>query len=314
MTLLASWVFWLVVLVALAGTGIITWIMVMVSKVVFSVCLHIPIEAEPFRNEEGILQYSVNLKTHDGVSVKGFFIPGKDSKGRAVVFCHEIGAGAASYQKYAQFLLEKGFNVFTFDFRGHGLSGNVKGYTPRQWATNLEENDLKAALDYLKTRRDVDPQRIGLFGISKGGSLALVTAARRKRVKAIVTDGAFSTTFTLDDYARKWTSIYLPVDTLPGSLYWLLRVWALWILSKKIKCHFSSVEKAVKHLQGTALLLIHGEKDSYISFQQAQRLFELARTQDKELWIVPQARHNEAVVITPWEYQNRIAEFFEKHL
>lgn len=314
MTLLTSWLFWVLFLFSLAVLGFFFWFMAIVSRIILNVLLSIPISAEPFRNEEGILQYSVNLKTRDGVSIKGFFIPAKESKGRTVVFCHEIGAGAASYQKYAQFLLEKEFNVFTFDFRGHGLSGNLKHYVPRQWVTHLEVEDLRAALDHLKTRRDIDPDRIALFGISKGAGTALACAARRKEVQAVISDGGFSTAFTINDFMRKWTSIYLPVETLPASIYWFLRVWSLAVLNRRIKCRFPSVDKAVASMKKTALLFINGEKDGYISYQQAQRLYAVANTPNKELWIVPEARHNEAAVVASREYQERIVAFLEKHL
>lgn len=311
MTLLTSWFFWLIFLIAVGATALITWIMVVVSRVIFNVFLSLPIEAEPFRNEEGILQYSVNLRTRDGVSIKGFFIPGKEAKGRTVVFCHEIGAGAASYQKYGQFLIERGFNLFTFDFRGHGLSGNSKGYLPRQWVTSHEITDMMAVLKYLKTRRDV--QSLGLFGISKGAGTALVAAAKRRGVKAIVSDGGFSTAYTQVDFMRRWTSIYLPFETLPSVLYWMLRVWTLWVLSKRIKCRFPAVEKAVPRLHGAATFFINGEKDGYISFKQAERFYSLAK-EPKEIWIAPKARHNEAVVVASPEYQNKISAFFEKYL
>lgn len=305
---------WILILLAVVVLGFFTWFMIVLTRAILSIFLNLPIAAEPFRREEGILHYSVNLKSRDGVSIKGFFLPGENAQGRTVVFCHEIGAGAASFQKYAYFLRDRGFNIFTFDFRGHGLSGNVKGYTPRQWATNHEMKDLRTVLNHLQQRKDVDSKRIGLFGISKGGGIALVVAAKRHGAKAVVTDGAFSTGFTVVDYIRKWVPIYLPVSIFPKCFYWFLRVWILWVVPKKMKCRFPSVEKAISNLNSTALLLIHGERDNYISVDQAKRLFKLAKGENKELWIVPKARHNESVKIDPEEYTYRVSAFFEKHL
>ena len=313
MTFLTSWVFWLIFILGLAAIGTIVFMMTVISRVILNVFLNLPIEADPFRNEEGILQYSVNIKTRDGISIKGFFIPGKEAQGRTVVFCHEIGAGAASYQKYAAYLVEKGFNLFTFDFRGHGLSGNRQGYEPRQWVTSCEMNDLNAVLDYLKTRRDVDQNRVGLFGISKGAGTALIIAGKKKNIKAVVSDGGFSTRMTLVDYMRKWTSIYLPVDTLPTSIYWLIEVWSLWVLSRRIKCHFPKLERAIPRLDQIPILMIHGKKDNYINPKQAERIYARVRG-PKEIWLVPQARHNESVVVEPVEYANRVTAFFEKNL
>jgi len=207
--------FWIILLIAVVAVGLIVWFFILLNRVIYKIFLNLPITAEPFRREEGILRYSVNLKTRDGVSIKGFFLPGEKSEGRTVVFCHEIGAGAASFQKYAYFLRENGFNIFTFDFRGHGLSGNSNGYLSRQWMSTFEMKDLRAVLNFLKSYRDVDPNRIGLFGVSKGAGISIVAASKGKGVKAVVSDGAFSTGLTTVDYIRKWIPIYIPFETLP---------------------------------------------------------------------------------------------------
>lgn len=307
--------FW-ITLVSVLGIlllGILIWFVIFSTRVILSIFLNIPITAEPFKREEGILHYSVNLKSRDGVSIKGFFLPSKNSQGRTVVFCHEIGAGAASFQKYASFLRERGFNIFTFDFRGHGLSGNSNGYVPRQWVTQYEVRDLRTVLRSLKRNNEVDSNRIGLFGISKGGGTAIIAGAKTKGVKAIVSDGAFSTSYTIADYFKKWVPIYLRVELLPIGFYWFFRVWTLWVVSKKLKCRFPSLEKAITKLKPCALFLIHGQKDNYISAEQSKRLYTLAH-EPRQNWIVPKARHNEAVKLYPEEYAEKITAFFEKYL
>ncbi len=308
-----TFLLWMALVFVVICLGLFSWFMVVLTKIIFNIFLNLPIKAEPFRREEGILRYSVNLQTRDGVSIKGFFLPGKNTQGRTVVFCHEIGAGAASFQKYAYFLRERGFNVFTFDFRGHGLSGNSDRYVPRQWVTSYELKDLKAVFHYLESNNEVDPNRIGLFGVSKGGGTALIGAARHPKVKAVVSDGAFSTSYTVMEYIKKWIPIYVPVATLPYFVYWLLCRWATFTVAKKFRCYFPSLEKAIPQINQCALFLIHGKKDNYISAEQSQVLFQLAMG-PKEQWIVPDARHNEAVKVAPDEYAERVSAFFEKYL
>lgn len=304
---------WILSALALVCLVLTVWFFVMMTRVIFNIFLNIPIKAEPFRREEGILRYSVNLKTRDGVSIKGFFLPGKETQGRTVVFCHEIGAGAASFQKYVYFLRDNGFNVFTFDFRGHGLSGNSEGYVPRQWPTNYELKDLSAVFRYLQKNKEVDAKRIGLFGVSKGAGTALVGAARYPDVKAVVSDGAFSTSFTVIDYIQKWIPIYIPFSGLPYFLQWFLCRWTLFVLARKFHCRFCSLEKSLPKLKQKAALIIHGERDNYILATQSKRLFDLIRG-PKEHWVVPKARHNESVKVVPDEYSQRVISFFEKYL
>ncbi len=73
------------------------------------------------------------------------------------------------------------------------------------------------------------------------------------------------------------------------------------------------MRKAVVRLGRRPILFIHGEKDSYIPVIQSQALYELARG-PKYLWVVPGAKHNQAIECLPREYGRRVARFFEEHL
>ena len=69
-------------------------------------------------------------------------------------------------------LVEHGYGVLLFDRRGEGASegaGNMFG-----WGG---ERDIFAAIDFLESRPDVDPDRIGGLGLSVGGELMLQAAA-----------------------------------------------------------------------------------------------------------------------------------------
>jgi uncharacterized protein len=72
------------------------------------------------------------------------------------------------------------------------------------------------------------------------------------------------------------------------------------------------VETAIRRFR-RPLLMIHGGGDTYIKADMAKALFEYAKP-PKELWIVPDAKHNQAPVIAPEEYRRRVVEFFEQHL
>jgi hypothetical protein len=61
------------------------------------------------------------------------------------------------------------------------------------------------------------------------------------------------------------------------------------------------------------ILLIHGEKDSYIPIAQSQALYDLAAG-PKSLWIVPGAGHNKSVMVAPRTYADRVLRFFDEHL
>jgi hypothetical protein len=81
-------------------------------------------------------------------------------------------------------LVRHGYGVLLFSGRGTGDSdGSVNSYG---WG---REKDAAAALDYLATREDVQPGRVGALGLSTGADMAIDIAARRHDVHAVVADG-----------------------------------------------------------------------------------------------------------------------------
>ena len=85
---------------------------------------------------------------------------------------------------YAQTMAELGFLTIAFDPSYTGESGG----TPRYVASpDINTEDFCAAVDYLSTRDDVDPERIGIIGICGWGGMALNAAAIDTRIKATVT-------------------------------------------------------------------------------------------------------------------------------
>jgi alpha/beta superfamily hydrolase len=79
-------------------------------------------------------------------------------------------------------LTKKGIAVLRYDDRGVAESeGKHKGATSADFAT-----DVAAAVDYLKTRSDIDTHKIGLIGHSEGGFIAPMLASSRDDIAFIV--------------------------------------------------------------------------------------------------------------------------------
>jgi len=263
----------------------------------------------------------VRFRAFDGTSLRGMFLTGDRAAGwkGMILFCHEFTSDMYSCARYCRPLLEAGFDVFSFDFRGHGESSDQEDYRPRQWASDREVDDVLGAVafleDYLESQGR--PVELGVFGISRGAAAALVACARNPAVKAIVTDGLFSTDLTLETYMRKWARIFAKVrfvyENHPDAFWRFLR-WVLFIfVHRQFRCRYPSVRKTLTKMLPRAMFMIHGERDSYIPQDQARFLFQLA-PEPKSLWIVPTAKHNQSVAVAPAEYATKTIEFFERHL
>jgi dienelactone hydrolase len=87
-------------------------------------------------------------------------------------------------RQVAETLASRGIAVLRVDDRGAGKSG---GFEKLASATTLDfADDVRAEVAYLRSRLDIDPQRIALVGHSEGGNIAPMVAAADSRIAAIV--------------------------------------------------------------------------------------------------------------------------------
>ena len=92
---------------------------------------------------------------------------------------------------YAQTLAERGFLTIAFDPSFTGESGG----TPRYMASpDINTEDFQAAVDYLSTSSEDNPEAIGILGICGWGGLAINTAALDTRIKATVASTMYDMT------------------------------------------------------------------------------------------------------------------------
>lgn len=281
---------------------------------------HPPLTRNPL-DYERLVGEAVNFPAYDGLPLSGMIIRADSAAPRrgVLLFAHEFCADMYSCARYCRPLLALGYDVFTFDFRGHGDSPDQPGYTPRQWVSDRELDDMRGALAFVESwlaERDL-PRDVGLFGISRGGCAAILIAAESAAVRAVVVDGAFSTDSTIEYFMRRWAYIFAKVRVVYENhhpAFWRFLRWAMMaIAAREFKCRFPSVRKAIQRMTPRPMLFIHGEKDSYLPVEQTRLLYALAG-QPKSLWIAPGARHNQAAVRHPEQYAALTTEFFNRHL
>ncbi len=273
--------------------------------------LFLPLRIVPVERGE-----TVEFCTDDGVGLSGSYLRARTPERAGVLlYCHEFLSDRWSFRPYIDGLRDLGFDIFTFDFRNHGVSGSEAGYSPMHWASDREVRDLRAALSYLRSRPDRDPAGFGLFGVSRGGTTALLVMPGERDIWGAITDGAFPTTGTMVAYILRWAELYLRSRFLRSMVpLWLFHVLA-WSGRRKserrLNCRFPDVERAVGRLAPRPWLMIHGGRDTYISPKIAEGLFQWANG-PKELWLVPDAKHNRCREREPEAYAARILDFVDR--
>jgi len=115
---------------------------------------------------------------------EGWLFPGLRGA-PTIVVCHGYTSQRSEVLTLVTALQDHQFNVFLFDFTGHGTSPGTTtlGYH--------ETAELRSAVQALSTRDDVDPQHFGLWGVDMGGYTALEVAATDPRITAFAVDDAY---------------------------------------------------------------------------------------------------------------------------
>ena len=139
-----------------------------------------------FPKSDNVNHVKVTFHNRYGVTLAADLYTPKDANGQLAAIAVSGPFGAVKEQAsglYAQTLAERGFITQAFDPSFTGESGG----TPRYVASpDINTEDFSAAVDYLSTRPDVDPERIGILGICGFGGFAVNAAANDTRIKATV--------------------------------------------------------------------------------------------------------------------------------
>jgi esterase/lipase len=141
------------------------------------------------------------IKTSDtkDISASFFYSEGKkEQSAPLVILIHQFNQSKEQWKSdFVDSLLAAGFKVLAYDIRGHGKSSKVQ-YELSKLLEDPEEapNDLKAVIDWARSRKGIDSSRIGIMGTSIGGNLACY-AALNLGAKAIVSISNGQKTFEI---------------------------------------------------------------------------------------------------------------------
>lgn len=254
--------------------------------------------------------------TSDGIMLRGTYVTGRTARRLGVVvFCHEFGGDRHVATPYVDGLLDEGFDVFAFDFRNHGQSQRMAGYEPRTWATRYEVLDVLAALDYVRSREDADPEGVALVGLSRGGAAAMSAASRTEGIWALITDGAFVSRWVTTVNIRRFMPQFVRLAPVLTRLPWFVHViygsFIHDLVARKVQHPCINLVDDVRRLRSPSLM-IHGARDSTIPVELAYRLRRRLRNRAR-LWVVAKSSHNRSLRTDPTRYRRRICRFLKNH-
>ncbi len=114
----------------------------------------------------------------------GWFFPGLRNA-PTILLLHGYESSRGELLTLESALQDHEYNVFIFDFAAHGANGVVTTFGYR------EADEVRAAIDAVATRNDVDPARFGIWGYNLGAYAGLREAENDKRIRAMVLDSVY---------------------------------------------------------------------------------------------------------------------------
>jgi pimeloyl-ACP methyl ester carboxylesterase len=126
-------------------------------------------------------------------SRRGWFFPGFRNA-PTIILLHGYESSRGELLTLVSALQDHQYNVFVFDFAAHGANAGVTTFGYR------EADEVRAAIDVISKRNDVDAARFGLWGYNLGAYAALREAEKDPRVRALALDAVY-------DYPRQMVKI-----------------------------------------------------------------------------------------------------------
>jgi len=242
---------------------------------IFSSCTHLFYQPSHllFLDPErlGLQEQDIDFKSQDGTSLHGWFFKAKGKVKGTVIQFHGNAQNITSHYVSLIWLIDHGYNLFTFDYRGYGLS---KG-SPDQ------EKIYQDALAALEVGDDLRIKHGGgrfiAYGQSLGGNIllrSLPDSSVKEKVGFVVQDSTFASyqDIAFDRVKSVW--FLFPFSPLSYLL-----------ISDKM-----ASEKVLNKIHWPTLVIV-GQKDKVIPQKFGKEIFKKIPAENKWLWKIPEGGH-----------------------
>ena len=225
----------------------------------------------------------VTFASGDGTRLHAWFLHARGERLGTIVFFHGNAHNLTRHAGSVDWLPARGFDVFLFDYRGYGESAG----TPSRGGIHL---DCLAALDHVRHRPDVDPDRLLVFGQSLGGAVAIAALGDggADGVCGVAVDSTFASYVGMGNAVLGGTFLTWPFA---------------WLLLSDAHSPIDVVDR----LAPVPLLVVASPLDSHVPISQGRELFDAAR-EPKQFVELPEDGH--PVATSSAAGRERLVEFF----
>jgi pimeloyl-ACP methyl ester carboxylesterase len=242
--------------------------------------------------DHGFAYEDVTFTSAAGHELSAWYIPTQN--GAVVIMGHGAGKNRETAMPEARVLARNGYGVLLVDLEGFGDSegrANAFGWTGAR--------GVHAAIDYLRTRPDVDPERIGGLGLSMGGEVLLQAAGESPLLKAVVSEGGTGrTTADFGEIDDGWFQPIVPFHKVVGATMRLISGEAT----------PPPLKEMVQQIGPRRVLLIAGNIGEE---KELMGLYLEVGGPSFEMWTIPEPKHVGAYDLHPEEYEERVIAFLD---
>lgn len=251
-----------------------------------------------FHPPQNLLLYPEKLEwsSKDGTQISGWHFKTKALKTKGLILqCHGNAQNMTSHYLSLVWLLDHGYDLVTFDYRGYGISeGKPSHKGVVEDAVSALSNALRISKGGWATPKNKKLPLI-LYGQSLGGAVclkALELFSNRNEIAAVVIESSFL------DYQK------MAKDVLSRSfLTWLFQPLAYVLVSNEM-----GPGRNPANWKGVPILILHGTNDRVVPIHLGWEIYEWA-PEPKEFWEIPNADHLEVFFIDGQKYR---PEFVQK--
>lgn len=218
------------------------------------------------------------------------------AKGTIVQF-HGNAENLSSHFQSLVWLVNQGYNLLTFDYRGYGKSGGVVS----------RDHVRQDAIDVIRYLASLPQKQVGkrivLYGQSIGGTIlleSLVALSRSspkllKNINAVIIDSSFVSYTSIAWYHAYNNWLFFPINLMVP----------LGISNR------GSVYKDLDLLRGFPVLVIHGDRDEIVPFKMGKYIFNELKTK-KTFWLIKGGRHINIFFIEKGKYRKKFLSYLDR--
>lgn len=242
----------------------------------------------------------VKIKSFDNLTINAYKLSHQNPCDKWVIINHGYMQPPYQLGHTGLKFFENGYNILLPHMRGHGESEGAY--------IGMGFHDSKDVIKWINYILSINSRaEIVIYGVSMGAAATMITSGEKlpDNVKCFIEDCGYTSAW--DEFAYQLKEIYgLPSFPIMDGVNLLTKIRAGYDL--KDASPLNQIKKCSK-----PMLFIHGDKDTFVPFYMAEKLYTAASCPEKELFITRNAGHAESFKLYKDIYWQKVLDFANKY-